>query len=207
VSSSSSLADREIGSIELPAAAWPGDSSVLAVLKAPRHARDVPRFALTAASVATLIQAALSLNHTGLHSASSALAAASASHDWLEMQIYAVLPDGAYRYQDRKGNLDLVAQGDLKPLIGSSEFGNGAPPVDLLYVADFARMTHASEEQRRSFAAEDAGRIAQHMHVVCACTGMATIVRGLFDRRTLAATLRLARLERIVLTQSVGYAT
>ena len=207
MSSSSSLADREIGSIELPAAAWPGGSSVLAVLKAPRHSRDVPRFALNAMSAATLIQAALSLNQTGLHGASSALAAASASHSWLDVQIYAVLRDGAYRYQDRNSSLDLVAQGDLKPLIGSSEFGGGAPPIDLLYVADFAKMTHGSEEQRRSFAAEDAGRIAQHMHLVCACTGLATVVRGLFDRRTLAATLRLARLERIVLTQSVDYAS
>ncbi len=178
---------------------------MLTVLKAPRGLRDVPRFALNSAGVATLIQAALRLNQAGLNGTPSTLATASAPSDWLEMLIYAVLADGAYRYRAQTVDLDLIVPGDLKPLIGSREFGARTTPVDLLYVADFSKMTHGSEEQRRSFAAEDAGLLAQHMHLVCACTGLVTFVRGLFDRRTLAATLRLARLERIVLTQSIGY--
>ena len=203
--SSSSLADREIGSIELASPAWQQVSSTLTVLKAPRSTRDVTRCALTPATVATLIRAALRLNQTGLPGASSPFAAPSAPHDWLEMHVYAVLPDGAYRYHAERVELDLVASEDLKPLIGSREFGRNAPPVDLLYVADFSKMTHASVEQRRSFAAQDAALLAQHVHLVCACIGLATAARGLFDRRTLAATLQLARLERIVLTQSIDY--
>ena len=80
----------------------------------------------------------------------------------------------------------------------------GQAPLDLVYVADFAKMTDASDEQRTFFAAADAAFIAQNIYLCCACVGLATVVRGLIDRRKLAAALGLARHERIALAQTVG---
>lgn len=84
------------------------------------------------------------------------------------------------------------------------DFPAGAP-VNLVYVADFAKMVDATDEQRAFFAAADAAFIAQNVYLFCACSGLATVVRGLVDRRTLAAALGLSHHERIVLAQSVGY--
>jgi nitroreductase len=67
--------------------------------------------------------------------------------------------------------------------------------LKLVHVADFARMQGA-----------DAGCIAQNVYLYCACAGLATVVRGLIDRRRLAAALGLSTTQRIVLAQSVGLA-
>ncbi|HJU21842.1 MAG TPA: nitroreductase family protein [Casimicrobiaceae bacterium] len=47
--------------------------------------------------------------------------------------------------------------------------------------------------------------MAQSVYLFCACVGLGTIVRGLIDRRNLAAALGLAHHERIALAQTVGY--
>lgn len=59
----------------------------------------------------------------------------------------------------------------------------GQAPLDLVYVADFAKVTDASDEQRTFFAAADAAFIAQNVYLCCACVGLATVVRGPIDRR------------------------
>lgn len=69
----------------------------------------------------------------------------------------------------------------------------------------FAKMTYANDEQRMFFAVADAGFITQSVYLFCACVGLGTIVRGLIDRRNLAAALGLAHHERIALAQTVGY--
>jgi nitroreductase len=66
-------------------------------------------------------------------------------------------------------------------------------------------MTDANVEQRSFFAAADAGAVSQNVYLFCACAGLATVVRGLIDRRKLAAALGLSVNQRIVLAQTVGY--
>ena len=106
--------------------------------------------------------------------------------------------------QEGFARLKLVRTGDLRPLTGPQDFV-GSAAVDLVYVADFSKMGDANDEQRTFFAAADAAVIAQNVYLFCACAGLATVVRGLVDRRRLAPALGLARHERIVLAQSVGY--
>jgi nitroreductase len=81
----------------------------------------------------------------------------------------------------------------------------GGAPLDLVYVANFGRMTDATPEQRTFYAAADAGLIAENVYLFCAATGLATVVRGLIDRRRLAPLLGLSVDERVVLAQTVGY--
>jgi nitroreductase len=66
-------------------------------------------------------------------------------------------------------------------------------------------MRDTTHEQRAFFAAADAGVIGQNVYLFCACTGLASVVRGLIDRRKLAAALGLGVDQRIILAQSVGF--
>ena len=59
--------------------------------------------------------------------------------------------------------------------------------------------------EQRFYSAADAGFIAQNVYLFCASDGLATVVRGLIDRRALAAAMRLRREQQIILAQTIGY--
>ena len=190
---------HEIGTIELPAPEWEPATPLLELLKQRKSSREFSPRILPPRVLSTLLWAAFGINRpdTGGRTAPSA-------HHWREIAVFAVLADGAYRYDPAAHVLRLAKTGDLRVVTGMQDFV-GTAPLDLVYVADFAKMTDASDEQRTFFASADAAVIAQNVYLFCACTGLATVVRGLVDRRKLAPALGLAPHERIVLAQTVGY--
>lgn len=189
----------EIGIIELPPPRFERASEVMELLRVRQSARAFSPEPIPREVLSSLLWAAFGINRpaTGGRTAPSA-------HDWREIDVVAVTADGAYRYDAASHALHLVKGGDLRSLTGLQDFVGGAP-LDLVYIADFAKMEGASGEQRAFFAAADAGVIAQNVYLFCACTGLATVVRGLVDRRSLAQALGLAVHQRIVLAQTVGY--
>lgn len=190
---------RELGTIELPAPDWEPARPLLKLLRARHSTREFSARSLEPNVLGSLLWAAFGVNRedSGGRTAPSA-------HDWREIEVFAVLANDTYRYDPPTHSLHLVKAGDLRPLTGVQDFV-GAAPLNLVYVADFSKMVDANEEQRTYFAAADAGVIAQNVYLFCACTGLATVVRGLVDRRRLAPALGLARHQRIVLAQSIGY--
>jgi len=76
--------------------------------------------------------------------------------------------------------------------------------LNLVYVADFAKMTDVRPQDREFLAGADAGFIAQNVYLACAAFGLGTVARGLVDRRSLAPALGLSLTQRITLAQTVG---
>jgi SagB-type dehydrogenase family enzyme len=128
---------------------------------------------------------------------------APSAHNWQEIDVFAVLPEGAYRYDAKGHRLLLVKAEDLRGATGVQDFVATAP-LNLVYVADFARMPDARPEERDFLAGADAGCIAQNVYLFCAGAGLATVVRGLIDRSRLATALGLSKTQRITLAQTVG---
>ena len=129
---------------------------------------------------------------------------APSAHNWNETEIYAVLSEAAYRYEPRRHCLLLVRRADLRSLTGLQDFVTTAP-VNLVYVADFDRMTEVDAGDRPFLAGADSGFIAQNVYLHCASAGLATVVRASIDRRALAQALGLRQAQRITLAQTVGY--
>jgi len=196
---SSVAAVHASGSIELPSPQWERASPLLQALANRHSSRAFSPRALPLEILSTLLWAAFGINRPA-----SAGRTAPSAHNWQEIEVFAALADAAYRYDAATHSLRLVKSGDLRALTGVQDFVGGAP-LDLVYVADFSRMNDATHEQRVFFASADAAVIAQNVYFFCACTGLATVVRGLVDRRKLAPALGLAVHERIVLAQTVGY--
>jgi nitroreductase len=196
--STASLAP-ESRSIALPPPRTEGGATLLHALKVRRSAREFAARPLPADLLSTLLWAAFGVNRpaTGGRTAPSA-------HNWQEIEVYAALPEAAYRYDPAGHVLRLQVPGDLRALTGVQDFV-GRAPLNLVYVADFARMTDASAEDRAFFAATDAGVIAQNVYLFCASAGLACVVRGLVDRRKLAPALGLRVDQRIALAQTVGF--
>jgi nitroreductase len=192
-------ATTEIGLIELPAPQLDQASPLLQVLSKRHSSREFSSRALPLEVLSTLLWAAFGINRP-----ETAGRTAPSAHNWQEIAVFAVLADGAYRYDAATNVLRLARAGDLRALTGVQDFVGGAP-LDLVYVADFAKMGDATDEQRTFYASADAAVIAQNVYFFCACTGLATVVRGLVDRRKLAPALGLGSHERIVLAQTVGY--
>lgn len=153
---------------------------------------------LSLSTLSTLLWAAFGINRSD-----SGGRTAPSAHDWQEVDVYASLAEGCYRYDARKHRLLLVKAQDLRALTGTQDFVAKAP-LNLVYVTDFARMTGAKAREREFLAGADAGCIAQNVYLACSALGLGTVVRGLVDRRTLASGLGLSTTQRIALAQSVG---
>lgn len=186
--------------VPLPAPRRDGGGPLLTALArrhSTRHYTDRP---LSPELLSDLLWAAGGINRpeTGGRTAPSA-------RDWREIDIYAVTAEGAYRYEAESHCLHQVLGRDVRADTGLQEFV-GTAAVDLVYVADLARVEAAGAMERRFYCGADAGAIAQTVYLFCAAEGLATVVRGLVDRRALARTLSLGARQRVLLAQTVGFA-
>jgi SagB-type dehydrogenase family enzyme len=121
-----------------------------------------------------------------------------------EIQIYVALARGMYLYDPLQHGLDLVIAADLRALTGYQDFV-GEAPVELVYVADLARMQDIGSSQREPFAYASAGAIVQNVYLFCAAAGLAVAARSWLNRSTLGAEMRLSRDSVPVLAQTVGH--
>jgi SagB-type dehydrogenase family enzyme len=120
-----------------------------------------------------------------------------------EIDIYAALAAGLYRYDAERHALVLESATDMRALTGLQEFVDHAP-LDLIYVADHDRLKLVPAAAREVYAAACAGAIAQNVYLYCASAGLATVVRGWFDRGALEKALGLGTDHHVVLAQTVG---
>ena len=121
-----------------------------------------------------------------------------------EIDIYAATKAGLYLLDPKDWTLNLVLAADIRTATGMQDFVNAAP-LNLVYVADFARMEAASRAEQRFYSALDAGYISQNAYLFCASQGLATVVRGLVDRKALASLMKLRPDQRVIVAQTVGY--
>jgi SagB-type dehydrogenase family enzyme len=185
--------------VALPPPQTAGSVPLMQALRMRRSTREFSSRALLPDVLSTLLWSAFGINRpeSGGRTAPSA-------HNWQEIDVFAAMADGAYRYDPRAHALQPVASGDLRAMTGMQDFV-GTAPLDLVYTADFGKMGDASAEDRTFYASADAGFVAQNVYLYCAATGLACVVRGMVDRRRLAPALHLRPDQRIVLAQTVGY--
>ena len=121
-----------------------------------------------------------------------------------EVQLLVALPKGVFRYEPVGHALHLVAASDVRRVTGYQDFVDSAA-LDLVYVADHARMKLVPAAQRDRYAFAAAGAMAQNVYLVCASLGLATVIRAWFDERALSATLGLEADKHLLLCQTVGH--
>ena len=184
--------------VQLPPPDRNGGMPLMQALALRRSEREFASTALPAQTLSNLLWAADGINRPDVHehTAPSAMNAQ-------EITVYVALEDGLYRYRADEHALELVAHADARAVTGLQDYVDTAP-VDLVYVADHDRMKLIPASRRLHYAAVCAGAIAQNVYLYCASSGLATVVRGLFDEAALAAALGLGLHQHIVLTQTVG---
>ncbi|MGE0363290.1 MAG: nitroreductase family protein [Vicinamibacterales bacterium] len=124
--------------------------------------------------------------------------------DAQEIDVYVALPEGAYRYDPAAHVLRLTAGRDLRRITGYQDFVDDAP-LDLVYVADHARMRMVPAGQRSAYAHVAAGAVAQNVYLFAAARGLATVIRAWIDREALAEALGLTPDQHVLLSQTIGF--
>ena len=123
---------------------------------------------------------------------------------WNEFDIYLIQPGGWYWYNPQEHSLVKRASADLRTLACTQKYGQTAP-LNLVYVADYARMKNAEPEEKQLYAAMDVGFISQNVYLFCASEGLATIVRASVNKEKLREEMNLLPEQHILLGQTVGY--
>ncbi|MCR4965543.1 MAG: SagB/ThcOx family dehydrogenase [Bacteroidales bacterium] len=119
-----------------------------------------------------------------------------------EIDIYVMMPDGAYFYDVEKNQLTLVSDKDLRPVTSHSDFAKQAPLM-LLFVANYDKMKGFDENGREFYGATDAGYVSQNVYLYCAANKMNTVVMGHIYRDDIKAALQFNG--KAVLAQCVGF--
>lgn len=184
--------------INLPEPCISGGIGLMEVFSARRSQRDFSARPLPLSLLSELLWAANGTNRAdGGRTAPSALNAQ-------EIEVYVALPAGAYRYDPVAHALLLTAGADLRRITGYQDFVDDAP-LDLIYVANHARLSMVPVAQREAFAHVGAGAVAQNVYLFAAGNALATVLRAWIDRGAIADALGLDHGQQVLLSQTVGY--
>ena len=190
---------QERVTVKLPAPDMIGGKPLMQVLKERSSAREFAPEALSHKVLSNLLWAAFGINRpdSGKRTAPSAV-------NWREVDIYVATAHGCYLYMPKEHALLQVGTEDIRALTGTQDFVKSAP-VNLVFVANLAKMGDRPRETKIPLAFADTGFIGQNVYLYCASAGLATVVRGSVDKETLAPALKLRDDQLITLAQSVGY--
>ena len=121
-----------------------------------------------------------------------------------EIDIYVAAPNGLYVYDAKANLLNPILAEDIRGKTGNQAYVKEAA-LNLVYVADYAKMGKGSDEDKAILSAAATGLISQNVYLYCASEGLSTVVRANIDKPALANLMKLRPDQKIVLAQSVGY--
>jgi SagB-type dehydrogenase family enzyme len=189
---------QELKPISLPPPDTTGGKPLMQTIKLRKSTREFSQEKIAPQVLSNLLWAAFGINRADGHrTAPSAM-------NWQEIDIYAVMENGTYLYDAKTHSLLPVVAQDLREKTGTQAFVKDAP-LNLVYVADLAKVKRATGEDQMIYLGADAGFIAQNVYLFCASEGLATVVRGYVDKKELPKLLNLRSDQKVILGQTIGY--
>ncbi|MDR1341085.1 MAG: nitroreductase family protein [Prevotellaceae bacterium] len=122
-----------------------------------------------------------------------------------DIDVYAIMEDGAYIYDAKAHELKPVAKGDHRPLIADTQTSVADAPVSLLIVSELSRFTGTDVESRKHWGALDAGIVSQNIMLFASGCGFATVPRAYMKKDELRKVLKLSETQEPMLNNPVGY--
>lgn len=196
------LGAQNLSVIKLETPDKTGGQPVQKVLASRQSVREFAADRLKPKDLSTLLWSANGVNRAdGRRTAPSAM-------NVQDVDIYVVMPEGAYLYDAKAHALNPVASGNFRDAAGGGQGNINQAPVFLVLVSDLSRLTrgdNAPDEQTRLFGAMDAGIITQNINLACVSLGLATVTRTTMDKEALKKALNLKETQLLLLNNPVGY--
>ncbi len=120
-----------------------------------------------------------------------------------EIDLYVLLPEGAYVYDAQQNWLTFVSNQDLRAKTGGTQFRDA--PVHLLFVADYARYRTGTQVQKELWSSAHTGFIGQNVYLYCASEGLGAHFYVASNDAGLRDGLKLRTTQAILFGQAVGY--
>lgn len=193
------LSAQESKDIQLLSPQTEGGRPLMQALKERHSLREFSNEKLPLQVLSNLLWAADGVNRpdSGKRTAPSAM-------NSQNIDIYVAMEEGLYLYSPSTHTLKIILAEDVRAATGRQEFVKNVP-VNLIYVADFSKISRGTDEDKNFYSAAHAGFIGQNVYLFCASEGLATVVRGMADREALAKVLKLRTDQKVIFAQSVGY--
>jgi SagB-type dehydrogenase family enzyme len=193
------LLAQESKPVPLPQPQMDGGKPLMQALKARKTTREFGDRKISAQVLSNLLWAAFGINRpdSGKRTAPSAL-------NRQEVEIYVTSADGLFLYDAKEHSLKQISSTDIRALTGRQNTAKEAA-LNLVYVADLAKMGDAPEADKLPIAWADTGFIGQNAYLYCASEGLGVVIRANIDREALAKAMKLRPDQRITLAQSIGY--
>jgi len=122
-----------------------------------------------------------------------------------DVDVYVVMKSGAYLYDAKKHQLDLVASGDHRLLVAGRQQNYAIAPVFCVMVSDISRFKSGTDSVKLQLAALDAGIVSQNIALFCAGTGLATHPRTTMEVQKLKEVMKLKGSQYLLLNNLVAY--
>lgn len=129
---------------------------------------------------------------------------APSSHNRQELELYVLLPEASFVFDPEGNRLVAVNERDLRAASGAQDYV-GTAAAEIAFVADTEKITGKSPRGVVETIYVDTGFISQNVYLHCASEGMATVVRAMVPKESLAAALGLRPSQEITLVQTVGW--
>jgi nitroreductase len=182
----------------LPSPRTEGGLALMSALKLRRSTRDFSDRPLPRTILSDLLWAAFGVNRP------NGDRTAPYWRHVLVIDIYVAMADGVWLYEPYAHMLLPHSKDDIRAHTGMQDFVATAP-LNLIYVAHGERMEEISPEERRLYAAVDAGFIGQNVYLFCASEGLGSVFRAAVDGAKLARVLKLPDRQFVTFAQTVGY--
>lgn len=175
-------------------------TTVMSALQERKSTREYDDKELSHADLSDMLWAANGVNRPddGKRTAPSAL-------NRQDVDIYVILPKGAYVYDAKAHALNLVTEGDFRAAVaGGQEFVNQAP-LCVVLVTDLSRLGDAENERTKAMGAVDVGVVSQNISIFCAAANLATVPRASMDEKALREALKLSDTQWPLMNHPIGY--
>lgn len=183
--------------IQLPKPQMTGGKPLMQAMSERHSSRDFSNRKLSPQVLSNLLWAAWGINRPdGKRTVPTA-------NNKQGMDVYVALPEGVFLYDAGANTLKPVVDKDLRAMTGRQDFV-GKAPVNLVYVADFAKITNTSDENKQRYSAAHAGFMGQNVYLYCASAGLNTVFRAMFDPG-LEKAMKLRSDQKVMFCQTVGY--
>ena len=185
--------------IKLPEPNKQGGMPLMQALNERSSHREFSAKELTMDHLSGLLWSACGINRADLGKRT-----APSARNWQDVQVYVFLNSGIYLYNEKNHELELILEGNHQSAAGVQDFVATAP-VNLVYVADYAKMEGKDESLRDFYKGINTGFISQNVYLYCASQQLNTVVRAMVDGDAMHKLMKLRPEQTVVVSQSVGY--
>ena len=124
------------------------------------------------------------------------------------IDVYAVMANGIYKYEPPTHSLTLISPQDFRPLINEKQKFVHTAPLTLFLVANPVPPRDPSrpvnKERQHTFNCIVAGTMVQSVALAAVNEGLGTCVRGSIDREAFAKAVGLSPDQIVLISQTIG---